>query len=142
MVGTDTGEKDGAMASRTFADAAATQPEPATRHAVDAIYDAPYIIFVYAAWAATAWLFGDTVALAVLIIGTGGLTVAGLVQPAPFRAHSFAADLATILLFCSAAIGAGWFIVQGLAVEPVVTTLGLGAAAAATTAVAMTPGDA
>ncbi|MEM7285246.1 MAG: hypothetical protein AAF480_02760 [Actinomycetota bacterium] len=125
------------MASPTLADAASTQDEQAVERAIDAIYDAPYVIFVYAAWAGATWVFGDTVALAVLIAGTAALTAAGLGQRAPFRSHSFAADLATILLFCSAAIGAGWFVVQGLSAEPLVTTLGLSATLAATVAIAL-----
>ena len=110
--------------------------------AIDAIYDAPYIIFVYAAWAGASWVFGDTAGLSVLIGGTAVLTAAGLGQRAHvFRPHSFAADLATILLFCSAAIGAGWFVVQGLSTQPAITLLGLGATLAAVVAIAFTGED-
>lgn len=126
------------MAAPTLDDVA-TSPEHPTGVTIDAIYDAPYIIFVYAAWAGASWAFGDTIALAVLIAGTLVLTVAGLVQRAPFRSHSFAADLATILLFCGSAIGAGWFVVQGLAAAPVITALGLGATIAAGIALTMSP---
>lgn len=138
MVAQRGGDEDGSVASPTLTDAGtqASRPAPGT---IDAIYDAPYIVFVYAAWAGSSWLVGDTIALAVLIAGTAALTTAGLIQRAPFRSHSFAADLATILLFCGAAIGAGWFVVQGLAAAPLVTVLGLGATAAATIAIAMSP---
>ena len=79
--------------------------------------------------------------MAILVAGTVVLTTAGLIQRAPFRSHSFAADLAAILLFCGAAIGAGWFLVQGLAAAPVITALGLGVTAAAALAIAVTPLD-
>lgn len=90
---------------------------------VDPIYDAPYLVFVYAGWAGASWTLGDTAGLAVLVLGAAVLALAGLGQSAPFQPHSFAADLATILLFCSAAIGAGWFVVRGLGTMPLVTTL-------------------
>ena len=110
--------------------------------AIDAIYDAPYIIFVYAAWAGASLLFGETVGLCALIGGTVVLTAAGIAQPAPgFRPHSFAADMATTLLFCSAAIGAGWFVLEGLTAEPTITLLGLGATLAGFTAVALAEPD-
>lgn len=128
------------MASPTVTDRVAATERPASG-AIDAIYDAPYIIFVYAAWAGSSFLVGDTLALAILVAGTAVLTTAGLIQRAPFRSHSFAADLATILLFCGAAIGAGWFVVQGLAAAPLITVLGLGATAAAAIAIGFSPLD-
>lgn len=125
------------MAAPTLDDVETSHDHPSG--AIDAIYDAPYIIFVYAAWAGAGWAFGDTAALAVLIAGTVVLTTAGLVQRAPFRSHSFAADLAAILLFCGAAIAAGWFVVQALAAAPLITALALGATIAGCIAVMMSP---
>ena len=135
------GDEDGVVASSTLTDGA-TRTSHRASGAIDAIYDAPYIIFVYAAWAASSWFLGDTVALAVLIAATAVLTAGGMIQRPPFRPHSFAADLSAILLFCGAAIGAGWFVVQGLVAAPLVTVLGLGAAAAAALAVGMTSAEA
>ena len=131
-------DEDESVASPTLSDAVAATERPDVG-AVDAIYDAPYIIFVYAAWAGSSFLLGETVALAILVAGTVVLTTAGLIQRAPFRSHSFAADLAAILLFCGAAIGAGWFLVQGLAAAPVITALGLGVTSAIALAIAVGP---
>ena len=134
--------EDGRMTTPADGDAALITSWQADDHAIDAIYDAPYIIFVYTAWAAASWLFGDTAGLSVLIGGTAVLTAAGLGQRADaFHPHSFAADLATILLYCSAAIGAAWFVVQGLTTQPTVTLLGLGATLAAVVAIAMADPD-
>lgn len=138
MVARATGDEDGPVASPTVTDAPSptTVPAPAS---VDALYDAPYIIFVYAAWVGSGLVVSDTAALAILVAASAVLTASGLIQCPPFRPHSFAADLSTILLFCGAAIGAGWFVVQGLASAPLPTALALGAAGACACALAMAP---
>ena len=84
----------------------------------DPMYDAPYLVLVYAAWVSTTWAFGDTVGLAVLVLATLVLTVIAGRRPvtrAPNR--SFASDFATVLLFCGAGLGAGVFIVEAVAAD-------------------------
>ncbi len=84
-------------------------------HEPDLLYDAPYIVFVYAAWVAASYVMGDVWGLGVLIAGTTALTAAAARQPFVADApRSFAADFAVILLFCASSIGVGVFAIDAL----------------------------
>lgn len=95
-------------------------PGVATDVEPDPLYDAPYLVFVYAAWVGSAWIFGQFAGLAVLIAGTAILTVAGSRVRTPV-ARSFAADMSVILLFCAAASGSAVFVIAALQREALLT---------------------
>jgi hypothetical protein len=97
-------------------DSAVGQPEP------DLLYDAPYIVFIYAAWVGAAYLLGDALGLTILVATTVLFTTAALRSPArPHVPRSFAADFAVILLFCAASIGIGVFLVAAASQQPALT---------------------
>lgn len=103
----------------------ATEPDP--------LYDAPYLIFAYTAWTIAVRFAGDTAGLAVLVAATVALTAWALRLDRRVAPRSFAADFATIILFCGAAIGAGVFLLRALAAEPVIVLLATLAAIAGVT---------
>lgn len=87
----------------------------------DPLYDAPYLIFIYASWVAASYFFGDTAGLAVLVLATIALTGFALTQSHGVRPRSFTADFGVILLFCSASIGVGVFVVSAISTAPLLT---------------------
>lgn len=101
------------------------EPEP--------LYDAAYMVFIYAGWVATSYAIGDTAGLVMLVAATGVLTLASVRRPDEGHPRSFAADFAVVLLFCAGSLGVGVFLVGALSAAPQlsVATLGLAVAAAA-----------
>ncbi|MGI9621780.1 MAG: hypothetical protein ACR2PK_03005 [Acidimicrobiales bacterium] len=90
------------------------ESESSTTLDQDPLYDAAYLVFVYAGWVTAAWLVGPMGGLAVLVAGTALLTLTGLGSGDPDGARSFATDLAVVLLFCSAAIAVAVFYLGAL----------------------------
>lgn len=79
----------------------------------DPLYDAPFLVVIYAAWVSTTWAFGDTAGLATLVLATLALTAFAASRSVTFRpGRSFAADFGTVLLFCGAGLGTGVFLVE------------------------------
>lgn len=79
----------------------------------DPLYDAPFLVVIYAAWVSTTWAFGDTAGLATLVLATLALTAFAASRSVTWPPRrSFAADFATVLLFCGAGLGTGVFLVQ------------------------------
>ncbi len=72
---------------------------------VDPLYDPAFTIFVYAGWAFTSHVVGDTAGLGVLVAATALLTVTGVLSDRDPQAQPFKAEFSTILLYCAAAIG-------------------------------------
>lgn len=74
----------------------------------DPLAEPAYLIGAYLAWAAGSSLWGWRVGLGVLVLGAAVLLTAGL-RHVPRRGDlpTFTCDLALILYYCCAAIGAG-----------------------------------
>lgn len=98
---------------------------------VDPLYDPAFLIFVYSAWAITAFTIGQTAGLAVLVVATVVFTTIALRQrvPDPNRfvdsdsadavQRPFVNEFGVILLFCAAAIGVGVLLLAGFTLAPV-----------------------
>ncbi len=90
-------------------------PEP------DPLYDAPLLIFVYAAWTMGGWLVGGWFGLGVLVGATAILTGVALRAQVADQAPSFKAELASMLLFCAASLGVTVLVVRALSRWPALT---------------------
>jgi nitrate reductase gamma subunit len=86
------------------------------REPEDPFREPAYVIFAYTAWAAVTWFVGPRAGLAALVAAALLLLVAGALHaPRSRGVPSFNDDLALILLYCCAAIGAGVLVVGALA---------------------------
>ena len=114
--------RHGGMSSHQIAN---PEPEP--------LYDAPYMVFIYAGWVAGSYVIGDTAGLIVLVAATAVLTIVSERRPDLRHPRSFAADFDVVLLFCAASLGVGVFLVGVLSAAPLLSVVTLGLAIVAVT---------
>ncbi len=85
---------------------------------LDPLYDAQYLIFIYALWMLVGWAFGNLAGLATLVGATVVLTLGALRDHRRSEPRSFAAEFGSILLFSAAGIGIAVLLVNAIGAAP------------------------